>query len=57
MATDILARLAAALPAQAEQLLSLSQRYTAWRYAAAALPPDQKTRLIAELRAYRPGPR
>lgn len=50
-------RLAAALPAQAEQLRSLSRRYAAWRYAAATLPPEDKTRLIAELRAYRPGPR
>jgi transglutaminase-like putative cysteine protease len=50
-------RLAAALPAQAELLRSLSRRYAAWRYAPAVLPPDQKARLIAELRAYRPGPR
>ncbi len=50
-------RLAATLPAQAEQLRSLSSRYAAWRYAAATLPPDEKDRLIAELRAYRPGPR
>ncbi|TNJ35078.1 transglutaminaseTgpA domain-containing protein [Arenimonas terrae] len=50
-------RLAAALPAQAGQLRSLSRRYAAWRYAAAALTPDQKDRLIEELRAYRPGPR
>lgn len=50
-------RLAAALPAHAEQLRSLSRRYAAWRYAAATLPPEAKSRLIAELRAYRPGPR
>lgn len=50
-------RLAAALPHQAETLRSLSRRYAAWRYAAATLPPDEKARLIAELRAYRPGPR
>ncbi len=50
-------RLAAALPDQAATLRSLSRRYTAWRYAAATLPPDEKARLIAELRAYRPGPR
>lgn len=50
-------RLAAVLPAQAGQLRSLSQRYAAWRYAAAALTPEQKSRLIEDLRAYRPGPR
>lgn len=50
-------RLAAALPAQADTLRSLSRRYAAWRYAAATLPPDEKARLVAELRAYRPGPR
>ena len=48
-------RLAAALPDQADTLRSLSRRYTAWRYAAATLPPDEKVRLIAALRAYRPG--
>lgn len=47
-------RLAAALPAQADLLRSLSGRYAAWRYAGAGLPPEEKARLIAELRAYRP---
>lgn len=50
-------RLAAALPAQAGLLESLSRRYAAWRYGGVALPPDEKARLIAELRAYRPAPR
>lgn len=47
-------RLAAALPAQAEQLRSLSWRYTRWRYAGRQLSAEEKARLIAELRSYRP---
>ena len=47
-------RLAAALPSQAERLESLSRRYAAWRYGGAALSPEEKAQLIAELRAYRP---
>lgn len=46
-------RLAAALPAQAEQLRSLSARYAGWRYAGIDLSPEEKSRLIADLRAYR----
>ena len=47
-------RLAAALPAQAEQLRSLSRRYSSWRYAGLPLSAEEKTRLIADLRSYRP---
>lgn len=47
-------RVAAALPDQADQVRSLSRRYAGWRYADVALPDEDKARLIAELRAYRP---
>jgi transglutaminase-like putative cysteine protease len=47
-------RLAALLPDQADGLRSLSQRYAGWRYAPGQMSPDDKLRLIAELRAYRP---
>lgn len=50
-------RLAAALPAQAGVLESLSRRYAAWRYGGTVLAPEEKAQLIAELRAYRPVPR
>lgn len=47
-------RLAGLLPAQAAHLRSLSRRYANERYAREAMPPDEKARLIAELRAFRP---
>ena len=50
-------RLAAALPAQAGHLRSLAGRYSAWRYAPDALSPEEKSRLVAELRSWRPDPR
>ena len=50
-------RLAAALPAQADTLRSLSGRYADWRYGGRPLTKEDKARLIAELRAYRPSRR
>ena len=47
-------RLAEAIPGHASRLRSLSRRYARWRYAQAALPPGEATRLVADLRAYRP---
>ena len=47
-------RLSEALPAQSDVLESLSRRYTAGRYAPDGLSGDERTRLIAELRAFRP---
>ena len=49
-------RLAARLPGQAEPLLSLSQRYVKWRYAAGELASEQVASLIADLRGFRPLP-
>ena len=46
-------RLAAALPGQAETLLSLSRRYAAWRYAAARASDEQARTLAADLNAFR----
>lgn len=46
-------RLAASLPQQAEQLLSLSSRYVRWRYAAGPLAIDEAGRLAKELRQFR----
>jgi len=52
------ARIAAALPSQAEELASLAGRYVAWRYEGRELSFDEKALLIAELQAYRaPRPR
>lgn len=48
-------RLARMVPGHAARLLSLSRRYASWRYAPAGLPPDEARRLVADLRAYRPG--
>ena len=47
------ARVAAALPSQADVIGSMSTRYVAWRYGGADLPFDEKALLIAELQAYR----
>jgi transglutaminase-like putative cysteine protease len=47
-------RLAAALPGHAGRLRSLSRRYASWRYAPAGLPAEDASRLVADLRAYRP---
>ena len=48
-------RLSAALPARSAELESLSRRYAAGRYARGGLPEEEVRRLIAELRAFRPG--
>lgn len=48
-------RLSAALPARSAELESLSRRYAADRYARGGLPGEERRRLIAELRAFRPG--
>lgn len=48
-------RLSAALPARSDELESLSRRYAAGRYARGGLPEQERQRLIAELRAFRPG--
>jgi hypothetical protein len=48
-------RLSAALPARSAELESLSRRYVAGRYARGGLPEEEVRRLIAELRAFRPG--
>ena len=47
-------RLADLVPGHAARLRSLSRRYATWRYAPAGLAPAETTRLIADLRAYRP---
>lgn len=47
-------RLARLLPSHGDRLRSLSRRYAGWRYAPGQLSPEDKARLIAELRAYRP---
>jgi transglutaminase-like putative cysteine protease len=47
-------RLAAAIPGHAGRLRSLSRRYASWRYAQAGLPAEDASRLVADLRAYRP---
>lgn len=47
-------RLSAALPAQSDVLESLSRRYAAGRYAPDGLSGDERTQLIADLRAFRP---
>jgi hypothetical protein len=52
--TSFAERAASALPAQAQVLRALSGRYVAWRYAGHMLADEEKARLIAELRAYRP---
>ena len=48
-------RLSAALPTRSAELESLSRRYAADRYARGGLPGEERRRLIAELRAFRPG--
>jgi transglutaminase-like putative cysteine protease len=47
-------RAAAALPAQAGQLESLSRRYAYWRYAGAPMTSDEEARLVQDLRGFRP---
>jgi len=47
-------RLGRALPGHAGRLRSLSRRYVNWRYAPGALSPDEASRLVADLRSYRP---
>jgi len=49
-------RAAAALPGHASLLESLSRRYADWRYAGAPMSAQDKARLVADLRAYRPHP-
>jgi transglutaminase-like putative cysteine protease len=46
-------RLAAAFPGQAEALVSVSQRYCDWRYAALTLTDEQQRELIRSLRGFR----
>jgi transglutaminase-like putative cysteine protease len=46
-------RLAGEIPAQAEALLSVSQRYSDWRYAGLALTEEQQRDLIRRLRGFR----
>lgn len=50
------ARLAAALPGQAERIAMLSRRYADWRYAPARPTADDETQLARDLRAFRPTP-
>ncbi|WP_034210526.1 transglutaminase TgpA family protein [Arenimonas metalli] len=50
------ARLAAALPGQADRIAMLSRRYADWRYAPARPTPDEEAQLARDLRAFRPTP-
>jgi len=46
-------RLAERLPASAVDLLSVSQRYSDWRYAGQVLTDDEQRELARTLRAFR----
>lgn len=50
------ARLAAALPGQADRIVMLSRRYADWRYAPARPTAADEAQLARDLRAFRPTP-